>query len=66
MLRSFGVSGPAVDEDARAAVPEEPDRDGLRRAAPVDRRQPGEDVLAQPPRRPLPELAALVEHVAAA
>ena len=55
MLRSFDGAGPAVDEDARAAVPEEPDRDGLRRAAPVDRRQPREHVLAEPPRRPLPD-----------
>src|SRR5712691_1101049 len=38
---------PAVDQEARVAVPEEPNRDRHRRPVAADRRQPAELLLAQ-------------------
>ena len=48
MLRSLGVSGPAVDQE-RLTVPQEPDRAGLGRPALGHRHQPGDPFVGKPP-----------------
>src|SRR6185312_7440642 len=61
-VRELALVGAGVEEDRTVAVPQEPDGDRLWLAGGRHRRQPADDLLAQPASRPLPELGGFVEH----